>query len=123
MAPMDDPQLSMICIVYRPTKIFYGNFTAGPIIKEVMEKSLQYMGVERQYTKEEAKEAKKEKVKVPDVTGENSKTAIKQLKNAGLKYIISPEPQDENAEFVVIDQNPKAGTKVEKDSVVYIYSE
>ena len=123
MAPMDDPQISMICIVYRPTKVFYGNFTAGPIIKEVMEKSLQYMGVERQYTKEEAKEAKKEKVKVPDVTGENSKSAIRQLKNKGLSYIISPDPQDENAEFVVIDQNPKAGTKVEKGSVVYIYSE
>ena len=42
MAPMDDPQISMICIVYRPTKIHYGNYTAGPIIKEVMEKSLQY---------------------------------------------------------------------------------
>lgn len=124
MAPMDDPQISMICIVYRPTRVFYGNFTAGPIIKEVMEKSLQYLGVERQYTDDEAKEAKKEKVKVPDVTGINSKEAIRILKNKGLKYIISPEPEDnKNAEFVVLDQNPKSGTKVDKGSSVYIYSE
>ena len=72
MAPMDDPQISMIVIVYRPTRIQFGNYTAGPIVKEVMEKSLQYMGVERKYTKSEAKEVKKNKVKVPDVTGMDS---------------------------------------------------
>lgn len=124
MAPMDDPQISMICIVYRPTKRFYGNFTAGPIIKEVMEKSLQYLGVERKYTKEEEKELKKERVEVPDVTGKNSAEAIRILKNRGLKYIISPEPEEGSDEkFVVLAQNPKAGTKVSKGSSVYIYSE
>lgn len=124
MAPMDDPQISMICIVYRPTKIHYGNYTAGPIIKEVMEKSLQYMGVERKYTESEEKEAKKNRVKVPDVTGKNSAEAIRMLKNKGLDYIISPEPAEgSDAKFVVLDQNPKAGTKVDKGSVVYIYSE
>ena len=124
MAPMDDPQISMICIVYRPTKKFYGNYTAGPIIKEVMEKSLQYLGVERKYTKDEAKEAKKSQVKVPDVTGMNSKNAIRTLEAAGLSYKISPEPENGTAgEFAVVDQNPKEGTKVDKGSVVYIYSE
>lgn len=124
MAPMDDPQISMICIVYRPTKIHYGNYTAGPIVKEVMEKSLQYLGVERKYTKSEAKEAKKNQVKVPDVTGMDSSDAIRLLKYNGLTYKISPEPEDGKEEnFVVLDQNPKPDAKVEKDSVVYIYSE
>lgn len=124
MAPMDDPQISMIVIVYRPTKIFYGNYTAGPIVAEIMEKSLQYLGVERQYTKEEAKAAKKSQVKVPDVTGMNSKQAIRTLKNKGLKYLIAPEPEGgKEFEFVVLDQNPKPGTRVEKGSSVYIYSE
>lgn len=124
MAPMDDPQLSMIVIVYRPTKQSFGNWTAGPIIKEVMEKSLQYMGVERQYTKDEAKEVKENKVKVPDVTGMSSTEAIRVLKNKGLKYKIEPEPKDGKEEkFLVVDQNPKEGTRVEKKSVVYIYSE
>lgn len=125
MAPMDDPQLSMIVIVYRPTKQSFGNWTSGPIIKEVMEKSLQYMGVEREYTKSEAKEVKKNKVKVPKVTGMNSKEAIRLLKLYNLNYQIEPEPAEgnENQEFLVVDQNPKKGTRVEKGSVVYIYSE
>jgi stage V sporulation protein D (sporulation-specific penicillin-binding protein) len=124
MAPMDDPQISMIVIVYRPTKVQYGNFTAGPIVKEIMEKSLQYLGVERQYTKSEAKEVKKSQVEVPDVTGIDSSDAIKKLERLELNYKISPEPEDGKTEnFVVLDQNPKEGTKVDKGSVVYIYSE
>ena len=124
MAPMDDPQISMIVIVYRPTRIHYGNYTAGPIVKEIMEKSLQYLGVERKYTESEEKELTKNKVKVPDVTGMNSADAINVLKNKGLSYKISPEPPAGTKEkFVVLDQNPKKGTKVDKGSVVYIYSE
>ena len=122
MAPMDDPLISMIVIVYKPTKIRFGNLTAGPIVKEIMEKSLQYLGVERMYTKEEAKAAKKELIKVPDVTGMNSKKAKKLLKNYGLKYTVMPEGNG-SQEFAVIDQYPKAGTKVEKNTTVYLYSE
>lgn len=123
MAPMDDPQISMIVIVYRPTKIHYGNFTAGPIIAEIMEKSLQYLGVERKYSKSEKQALKHEKVKVPDVTGIKSTDAIRILKNYGLKYIIAPEPEDKTAAFMVLDQYPKAGKKVARGSSVYLYSE
>ena len=124
MAPMDDPQISMIVIVYRPTKIQFGNYTAGPIVKEIMEKSLQYMGVERKYTKSEAKEVKNAQVEVPDVTGMDSSDAIRKLENADLDYLVAPEPEDGKSEnFVVLDQNPKEGTMVDKGSVVYIYSE
>lgn len=122
MAPMDDPKISMICIVYRPTKKQYGSFTAGPIVQEITEKSLQYMGVERVYSKSEQKAKKKDRVKVPDVTGDDSNEAIAKLKNAKLNYIIMPET-DENNSFVVVDQYPKAGTKVDEKTSVYIYSE
>ena len=122
MAPMDDPKISMICIVYRPTRAQYGNYTAGPIVKEVMEKSLQYLGVEREYTSDEAKEAEKNMVEVPDVTGENSKYAIQQLRNRGLTYIVVPD-DNSGENFVVLDQFPKEGKSVEKGSAVYLYSE
>ena len=122
MAPMDDPVISMICIVYRPTKMEYGAFTAGPIVKEITEKSLQYLGVERKYTAEEEKAARKEKVEVPDITGMDSLDAIRNIEYNNLKYTVMPEDLDGQS-FVVVDQYPKAGTKVDKDSVVYIYSE
>ena len=122
MAPMDDPKISMICIVYRPTKKEYGANTAGPIVKEITEKSLQYLGVERVYSKNEEKESKSSTVKVPDVTGMDSSVAISNIKAAGLKYAIMPENTSTDS-FVVVDQYPKAGSKVEKKSTVYIYSE
>ncbi len=122
MAPMDDPKISMICIVYRPTRAQYGNYTAGPIVQEVMEKSLQYLGVEREDTKDEAKEVEEEMVEVPDVTGENSKSAIAQLRNKGLDYIVVPE-DNSGKNFVVLDQFPKEGKSVKKGSAVYLYSE
>ena len=122
MAPMDDPVISMICIVYRPTKVQYGAYTAGPIVKEITEKSLEYLGVERKLTKEEKKALEKDTVKVPDVTGMDSKDAIRNIRAAGLKYTVMPEDHSDQS-FVVIDQYPKADTKVQKGSVVYIYSE
>ena len=122
MAPMDDPVISMICIVYRPTKVQYGAYTAGPIVKEITEKSLEYLGVERKLSKEEKEAAKKETVEVPDVTGMDSKDAIRNIRHFGLKYTVIPE-DNSGQSFVVVDQYPKAGTRVEKDSVVYIYSE
>ena len=122
MAPMDDPVISMICIVYRPTKQQYGAYTAGPIVKEITEKSLEYLGVERKLTKEEKEAIQKETVEVPDVTGLDSKDAIYNIKLNGLKYTVMPEDQSDQS-FVVLDQYPKAGTRVEKNSVVYIYSE
>ncbi len=122
MAPMDDPVISMICIVYNPTKMQYGSLTAGPIVKEITEKSLQYMGVERKYTAEEEKAAKQNQVEVPDITGMDSLDAIKSIEYYGLKYTVMPEDLTGQS-FVVVDQYPKAGTKADKGSVVYIYSE
>ena len=70
MAPMDDPAISMICIVYRPRKVQYGAYTAGPIVKEISEKTLEYLGVERKYTEEEEKKSRKyEKLKTEYVSG------------------------------------------------------
>jgi stage V sporulation protein D (sporulation-specific penicillin-binding protein) len=119
---MDDPVLSMICIVYRPTKLEYGAFTAGPIVKEITEKSLEYLGVEKKLSKQEKEDARKSTIEVPDVTGMDSSDAIKNIRYYGLKYTVIPEDQSTQS-FVVVDQYPKAGTRVQKNSVVYIYSE
>ena len=52
----------------------------------------------------------------------DSKDAIYNIKLNGLEYRVIPDDQSSQS-FVVIDQYPKAGTRVDKDSVVYIYSE
>ena len=122
MAPMDDPQISMVVIVYRPRRGASGAYAAGPIVKEVMGKSLQYLGVDPIYTKSEEEETKEKQVTVPDVTGMDSSDAERNIRYNDLKCTVIPE-SSEGQSFVVVDQYPKAGAKVNKDSTVYIYSE
>lgn len=122
MAPMDDPKVSMLVIVHKPTKTESGNYSAGPIVKSIMEKTLMYLGVEREYTEKEAVAAKKDKVTVPNVTGMDSKKAIALLTKNKLGNKIVAEGKSDKA-FVVQDQYPKAGSKVERSTDVYLYSE
>lgn len=122
MAPMDDPQISMLVIVHKPTKTQYGNFSAGPIVKSIMEKSLMYLGVEREMTDKEAAAAKKNKVSVPKASGKDSAKVVAELEKLGLKYEYVPANSGKKS-FIVKDQYPKSGTKVKKGTVVYLYSE
>ncbi len=53
----------------------------------------------------------------------NSKEAIALLEQKGLRYQISPE-DSEGKDFLVVDQNPKAKSKVDRNTaIVYIYSD
>ncbi len=122
MAPMDDPVLSILVIVHKPTKTEGGNGSAGPIVAEVLENALEYLGVERQYTESEEAKQKTSEVYVPGVTGLDSKDAIKTLEAKGFKVKTEPESLKDES-FVVVDQYPKAGSKAKKNATVYLYSE
>ena len=121
MAPMDDPQISILVMVTRPKKSIFGAANAGPIVKRILEKTLIYKGVERKYSKSEQSELAKAEVTVPDVTGINSSEAISKIEAAGLKAKKMPEGTGDS--FLVIDQYPKKGDKLAKGGTVYIYSE
>ena len=63
VAPADDPKIAVLAIVDEPTGVAaFGSQTGGPIIKEVMNNCLKYLGVEPRYTEEEKKENVKNKV-------------------------------------------------------------
>lgn len=50
IAPTDDPQIVVLAIVDEPTGVSaFGSTTAGPIIKEIMNDVLPYLGVEPVY--------------------------------------------------------------------------
>jgi len=120
MAPMDDPQVSILVMVTRPKKSIYGAANAGPIVKKILEKTLVYKGIERKYSKSEESALAKAEISVPDVKGLNSSEAISKITAAGLKAKKMPEGTGDS--FVVIDQYPKKGDKIAKGGTVYIYS-
>lgn len=122
MAPMDDPAVSMLVLVNKPSKSQFGASNAGPIVKELMEKILTYKGVERKYTVKEKAGLSGKEIEVPDITGISSRAAIAKLKALGFKYRVTPKGDEENT-FNVIDQYPKAGTKLVSGGTVYLYKE
>ena len=47
-APYDNPRLVVLCVIDDPDRskgVWYGSSTAGPVVRDVMESTLQYLGV------------------------------------------------------------------------------
>ena len=64
-APADDPQLICLIMLDEPQVANkYGGTIAAPVVGSILEESLEYMGVERQYTQEETQSIS---VTVPDL--------------------------------------------------------
>lgn len=120
MAPMDDPRFVVLVVVDSPQGVQFGSSTAAPIAKDFMENTLPYLGLNPKYTKDEEKELKAEYVYVPDVTGKSYSDAIGVLGGYGLEYQATPKT-DDDSDFAVVDQYPKAGKKIRKGGKVYLY--
>ena len=120
---MDDPQVAILMVVDEPQGVQYGSQTAAPGVKTILEETLLYMNIPPSYSEEEKKAMENKMTEVPDVTGENFSDAIGILGGKNLTYTVSPALTDMNEDFVVVDQYPKAGEQVQKDSTVYLYRE
>lgn len=116
-APADDPEIVCLIMMDEPQcAVRYGGTICAPVVGEVIEDTLEYLGVERQYTEEEAKTVTRT---IPEVRGFSVEKAKETLTNSGFKVRVSG---DENAESVV-DQLPKPGSSVMLDSTIIIYTQ
>ena len=52
-APADDPVILGICIIYNPQGIYYGGTIAAPVMKNIFENALPYLGIEKTETVQE----------------------------------------------------------------------
>ena len=122
MAPMDDPQVSILVVVDSPRGSYYGSMVAAPIAKEILTDTLRYPNVTPTYSASEKKAIEGNYTIVPNVIGKPFSEAVGIIGGKELKYSRPKSTQDDD-EFTVVDQYPKAGTKVKKNSVVYVYKE
>lgn len=124
VAPVDDPQFTMIVLVDSPRGKIYGSQTAAPCAKAIMQEILQYLNIQPQYTDAEIKALKSTKTTVPDVHEQGLDNAIGVLAGKDLDYELSPKLEHfESGEVIVTDQFPKAGETVNKNSKVVLYYE
>jgi len=122
IAPINDPKFSILVVVDSPKTSRYGSLVAAPVAREIMENILRYMNIEPDYGDSEKGSKASGLVKVPDVTGMKFSTAKQYIKNSGLKVHRSDEAK-ESDDWIVVDQFPKGGEKVEKKSTVELYKE
>ena len=47
-APADDPQILGMCVIYDPKGVYYGGTIAAPVIGNIFENILPYLGIEKQ---------------------------------------------------------------------------
>ena len=120
MAPMEDPQITLLVVVDTPRGAIYGSAVAAPCAKGILQNVLRYMALAP--ATEDNDNSNTEMVEVPKVIGMTYKDAKAALKEVGLK-VSRPDSAKKSSKWKVVDQYPKAGTKVKKNSTVYVYKE
>ncbi len=121
LAPMEDPQYVCLVVFDTPRVKKTASATACACEKEIMQEILLYKNIVPNYTSEELAKINKAKRAVPDLVGKNLEDAIGILAGKGLECEISGDPGMQYEEIFVTDQFPKAGTELDKGSVVTIY--
>lgn len=110
-APADDPRIAVILIVDQAdVAVDFGSVTAAPFAREILERSLIYLGVAP-----ETDESPAERVKVPDVTGMDVEAAIHVLEEAGFDSVLDGAGQR------VVNQLPAPGADMNAGALVMLY--
>ncbi len=114
-APADDPQVVVLIMLDEPQVANkFGGTIAAPVAGSVIEDTLEYLGVERQY---ETDDDAVQKVSVNDVRDLNIDDAKEDLKAQGFSVKVSGDGD------TVTDQLPKPGIQLAKNSIVLLYTE
>ena len=114
-APADDPQLICLVMLDEPQVANkYGGTIAAPVVGRILEESLDYLGVERQYTQEETKSIS---VTVPDLREMTVAEAKASIDSKKLNIKISGKGD------VILDQLPKPGVSIAENSTLIAYTE
>lgn len=112
-APADDPRIAVILIVDEANvAVDFGSVTAAPYAREILERSLVYMGVAPQTDEPPAEQAT-----VPDVTGMDVDEAIHALEDAGFDSVL------DGAGSRVKGQLPAPGATINAGALVMLYVE
>ena len=114
-APAEDPQVMALVLVDEPQGVYYGGTVAGPVMQELLQNILPYLGVEPKYNEKEAEAAMELQTTVPALTGMTLNEVKQELFKAGLSADIEVEGE------VVERQMPPAGETVNKGTKILLY--
>jgi len=123
MSPTVNTQVVVLVTIYDPKGHSHqGSQVAGPVVKQILQEVLPYVGVASNANSDTNSESTTStKIAVlPDVTNKTISEAKKILSNSGFKVKITGD-EDENVALIV-DQMPKPGVSLLEDSTIYLYT-
>ncbi len=117
-APAENPKVLAIVLIDEPQGIYYGGTIAAPVIGELFDNILPYLGIEPKYTEEEVKQNNFSTITIPNFIGLTVEEVKKLAKSIGLTSIYYSTEGD-----VVTEQFPLEGEVVDKNSDLILYLE
>lgn len=114
VAPTNDPRITVLIVVDEPEGATGGGAVAAPVAGEVIENTLTYLNVERQYNDSEKALLD---VQVPSVTGDSVSEAKSSLEEDKFSVQIVGEGDK------VLSQMPASGQYIPQGGVIVLYTE
>lgn len=114
VVPVDNPKIVCLMIVDEPVGGYYATKICAPIVGDLMEEAVKFMGIEPT-EKEELINKDPVNIKVPNLIGLSIKEASEILKELKLEHNIT---LDINENVIIKDQFPKAGTMVSNKQII-----
>ncbi len=115
-APAEDPQVLALVLIDEPEGIYYGGTIAAPVIAEVFDLVLPYLGIEPVYSEDEKKLDGVGQFPVPDLVGMTRKEVTQLLKAYEFGDIYYTGEGE-----TVAEQFPLAGEEVNKKSSLILH--
>ncbi len=115
-APANNPKVIAIVLIEDPVGIYYGGTIAAPVIADVFNNILPYLGVEESYSEKEIKDFNIGTFAMPDFIGKTRKEAKDLIKIYELGELYPLGEGD-----VVKEQFPLPGETVQKGSDFILY--
>lgn len=114
VAPTNDPRITVLIVVDEPEGATGGGAVAAPVAGEVIENTLTYLNVERQYNDSEKALLD---VQVPSVTGDSVSEAKSSLEEDKFSVQVVGEGDK------VLSQMPASGQYIPQGGVIVLYTE
>jgi len=119
VAPANDPKIVVYVAIDDPEDLQFGGLVAAPVVRNILADALPYLGVEPDYAGQIPKKAnpgvyEPPMVEVPDLIGA---TVDDILEDLNMNFRLARY----GSGSTVVDQSPKAGTRVERGSTIRIF--
>ncbi len=115
-APAENPQVMAMVLIDEPVGVYYGGTIAAPVISELFDNILPYLGIEPKYTEQEIKDNNIGTYIMPDLVGKTKKEVsdLSKIYEFGDAYTFGDGD-------VVKEQFPLPGDKIKNKANVILY--